>query len=295
LKFRDLVLITVVLLLAGYFLIQAVQFSVWNYNDSVYKVRTTEHEYNLADPKRRWDLPGELEEISGLSYYKHDQLACIQDEKGVLYLYDLTKGEIVWDAKFGGKGDYEGVEMVDETAFILRSDGEIFYFELGSDHVEKIETDLTDNNDAEGLGYSRSGVEFLIACKEQPGLKKEDLKNCRAVYRLGLGDREIKKQDRYLIDGESYNKMLEEKGLSKKKHKPFKPSGVAVHPNTGDIFVIGTVGKMLVVMNQNEEIIDMIPLDPKIFIQPEGVAFSPEGDLFISSEGKGQRGYILKF
>lgn len=284
-----------VLALVGYVLIQAVQLSVWDYDDSKYKLRASGYEYNLKDVKRRWDLPGDLEEISGLSYYKGDQLACVQDEKGVLYLYDLIKGEIALDMKFGSKGDYEGVEIVDETAYVLRSDGEIFYFELGSDRVEKIKTGLTEDNDAEGLGYSKRTSEFLIACKEQPGLKKEDLKNCRAVYRLGLHDDEVKKHDRYLIEGASYNKMLEEKGLSKKKHKPFKPSGVAVHPGTGDLFVIGTVGKMLLVMNPVGEIKDLVPLDPEIFVQPEGITFSPEGDLFISSEGKGKKGYILKF
>jgi len=52
---------------------------------------------------------------------------------------------------------------------------------------------------------------------------------------------------------------------------------------------------MLIILNPKGEIEDLIPLDPKIFRQPEGICFSPNGDLYISSEGKGKSGYILKF
>ena len=89
--------------------------------------------------------------------------------------------------------------------------------------------------------------------------------------------------------------MLEKKDLNKKRHIPFKPSGLAVHPKTGFTFVIGTVGKMMVILDKDGELHDLIPLDPKIFLQPEGICFSPNGDLYISSEGRGQDGYILKF
>lgn len=294
-KFRGLLLAIIISLVAGLLLVRAVQLSVWDYNSQTYQLEIGKHTYDLKNPKMRWELPGKLEEISGLSYYRHNQLGCIQDEKGILFLYDLDKEDIVDEWKFGEKGDYEGVEIVDDMAYILRSDGEIICYDMESGDSKKIKTQLSGKNDAEGLGYLSESGELLIACKEQPGIKKEDLKNSRAIYRMKLSDKEVKKHDRYLIEGGSYNKMLDEKGLSKKKHKPFKPSGIAVHPETGDIFVIGTVGKMMLVMNRKGKIVDLIPLDPEIFIQPEGIAFSPEGDLYISSEGRGKKGYILKF
>lgn len=121
------------------------------------------------------------------------------------------------------------------------------------------------------------------------------LEKSRSIYRVIIEDKNFKKKPRYIIDGKAYNKMLEEKGFNKKKHKPFKPSGVAVHPKTKDIFVIGTVGKMMIILSPEGDIKDLIPLDPKLFRQPEGICFSPKGDLYISSEGKGKKGYILKF
>ena len=42
-------------------------------------------------------------------------------------------------------------------------------------------------------------------------------------------------------------------------------------------------------------VLDVKELDPNEFRQPEGICFSPSGDMFISSEGQGGKGYILEF
>jgi uncharacterized protein YjiK len=39
----------------------------------------------------------------------------------------------------------------------------------------------------------------------------------------------------------------------------------------------------------------MIKLNPKIFRQPEGICFSPDGTMYIASEGDGMEGTLLKF
>jgi uncharacterized protein YjiK len=269
-----------------------------DYKESAYLLEIEGRSYNLKAPTSRWDLPRELEEISGLSYFQKNKLACVQDEHGDLFIYDLRKKEIVRKEKFGPDGDYEGVEVVKDTVFVLRSDGDVFYFQLKNrdiGEVFKIKTDLSKSNDTEGLGFQIEYQEILIACKEAPGTKKINIEKSRTVYRITNDDKIFKKKPRYIIDGKAYAKMLENRGFSKKKHRPFKPSGIAVHPKSGHIFVIGTVGKMMIVLNSDSEIVDLIPLDPSVFWQPEGICFSPNGDLFISSEGRGRRGYILKF
>lgn len=267
-----------------------------DYNDSVYNLEAGENFYNLKHPKNRWDLPRELEEISGLSFYKKNRLACIQDEDGILFIYDLHKKEITEKYTFGQPGDYEGVEIIDKTAYVLKSNGDIFHFDPpNSENVIKIKTDLSKKNDSEGLGFHEDMMDLLIACKEDPGTKKVKLEKCRSIYKVKAESGEFKKNPQFIIKGKAYNEMIEKKGLSKKKHKPFKPSGLAVHPKTKDIYVIGTVGKMLVILNTAGEIKDLIPLDPKLFWQPEGICFNPHGDLYISSEGRGKKGYILKF
>jgi len=269
-----------------------------DYEDSLYLVTQDDNQYNLRKPKARWDLPSELEEISGLSFFKRNQLACVQDEKGFFYIYSLKKKEIFRKDKFGDNGDYEGVEVVNDTAYVLNSNGDVSYFQVsrnGIGKVNQLKTDLTRKNDSEGLGFDLYQNEILIACKEEPGTKKVDVDKSRTIYRITNPDKKFKKKPKYIIDGESYKKMIEKKGMSKKMHTPFKPSGVAVHPKSKNVFVIGTVGKMMIILSPEGKIMDLIPLDPKVFLQPEGICFSPEGELFISSEGRGGKGYILKF
>lgn len=270
----------------------------WNYEDTAYRLELNGYAYDLKNPRQRWELPRELEEISGLSFFRKNQLACIQDEDGIFYVYDLRKKEISRKELFGEKGDYEGVEMINDTAYVLKSNGDIFYFPLqdkGIGEVKKIKTDLSNRNDTEGLGFYYETEEVLIACKENPGTKKVDIKKSRSIYKVDLAEKKFKKKPKYIIDGKSYNKMLEKKDLSSKKHLPFKPSGVAVHPKSNFVFIIGSVGKMMIILNSHGEIENLVPLDPKIFMQPEGICFSPNGDLYISSEGRGKKGYILKF
>ena len=287
-----------ILLIVGLFSIHLSHIYYWNYDDSIYQLEINGDSIDLKNPDKRWDLPEELEEISGLSYIKRDQLACIQDEDGFFYIYDLKKSEIIRKDQFGEKGDYEGVEVIRDTAYVLKSNGDVYFFQLKKQdigEVNLIKTDLKKRNDTEGLGFHGEDEELLIGCKEDPGTKKVDIKKGRSVFRVEMAGKKFKKNPKYIIDAKSYNKMLEKKGLSKKKHIPFKPSGIAVHPKSNYIYIIGSVGKMMVVLNPAGEIDNLIPLNPKIFWQPEGICFSPNGDLYISSEGRGKAGYILKF
>ena len=270
----------------------------WDYADDQYVIKVGDKTYDLQYPKNRWDLPRELEEISGLSYFKKNKLACVQDEDGDLFIYDLKKEEISRREKFGDRGDYEGVEVIDDTVYVLKSNGNVYYFLIKAKsigEVSRLKTDLSSANDAEGLGYFDLKEEVLIACKDKPGTKKVDIEKSRTIYRITRPDKKFKKKPRFIIDGKSYKEMLEKKGLSRKKHSPFMPSGVAVHPSTKDIYVIGTVGKMMIIMSPEGKITDLVPLNPKIHWQPEGICFDPDANLYISSEGRGKKGYILQF
>jgi uncharacterized protein YjiK len=285
------------ILVVGYMFLVASGDSDIEYAQEKYILETAGVSYNLNQPKKRWDLPLELEEISGIAHHRKNEIGCIQDEEGKLYIYSLYRNEIVRLEKFGKSDDYEGIEIIGERIYVLESGGDVLHFELkpqGIGKVSKMETHLRKKNDAEGLGYDHSG-NLLIACKEKPGTKKKELKKCRAIYRIDLPQEDFKKEPKYIIENKAYSDILEKKDLNEKKHKPFKPSGIAVHPKTRDVYIIASVGKMLVILNPDGNIKDLIPLNSKLFRQPEGICFAPNGDMFISSEGRGGNGYILKF
>ena len=75
---------------------------------------TTEVEtfsYDFSNPTQRYDFPKVLREISGLSFYRDNQLLCVQDEKGEVFVYDLAQQSVVEKHHFDQPGDYEGVEL----------------------------------------------------------------------------------------------------------------------------------------------------------------------------------------
>ena len=82
--------------------------------------------YKLTEPDARIILPDTLREISGLTCIDSNLFACIQDENGILFIYDLKQNKIREQFTFNIDGDYEGICRVSDTIYILRSDGVLF-------------------------------------------------------------------------------------------------------------------------------------------------------------------------
>ena len=77
----------------------------------------------------------------------------------------------------------------------------------------------------------------------------------------------------------------------------FNPSGIAIQPQSNDLFIIGSKGvKMIVCYGLNGNFKGAWRLDENQLTQPEGIAFTQSGELVISSEGrKGKKAVILIF
>lgn len=267
--------------------------------------------YDFRVPSAKFSLPGVLAEVSGISWYRRDVLACVQDEKGSLYLYNLAAGKIVSSYKFSGGGDFEDVVAVVDTIYALRSDGVIFKIDgiSGRDvAIEKITTALSPRNDAEGLTYDRQTNELLIACKGDPNLEqRKEATGMKAVYGFSLQEKKLNTHPRFLIDVKRLSEAEEKNWVRKQSIQlgkalklfgddlDFQPSGIAIHPITDEIYILSHVGKRLVVLDRSGRVVAVELLGRDLFRQPEGICFSPEGDLFISNEGDGSKANILKF
>jgi uncharacterized protein YjiK len=237
--------------------------------------------YHLEMEGERYDLPKKLKEISGLSYYKNNQLACVNDEDGKVFIYDLTKKEVVEKIPFGKDGDYEGIEVVGNEVFILKSNGKINSFKIGEAYERTIDCTDPDVIEYEGLGYDPKNKRLLLAAKER--VKDKDDKKMIYAYDF---DRKV------LFKNIA---IPQEQITDEANGKDFRPSGIAVNPLTGQYFILASDGKKLLVLSENGQKEALISLDPKVFKQPEGICFSPDGTLFIASEGKDGDGYILAF
>ena len=80
-------------------------------------------EYSI---QKKWDLSDRLEEISGMDFIDDERMAAIQDEEGIIFIYNLNSKKIEQEIKFGKSGDYEGLAIAGNDAFVMRSDGVLF-------------------------------------------------------------------------------------------------------------------------------------------------------------------------
>ncbi len=264
--------------------------------------------YAITEAIDEYELKGELQEISGLTYYNSHSLLCVNDEKGTVYKYSLKKKEITKRYKFDKGGDYEGLEMVGDEVYVLRSDGTLFIIDKLDKKIssEKKASWLAARNNTEGLGYDAKSNSLLIACKGAPG-KGNTYKGQRAVYKYSLETNKLSESPTYLINQEKIRKILRFNRFSNFSVKfleninpsegdaTFQPSAVAVHPITNNLYVLASVGKLLIVLSPEGEILALVKLQRKDFRQPEGICFSPDGTMFISNEGRGQAATIYKF
>lgn len=266
--------------------------------------------YNLSSPDSVYYLDDDLLEISGISWYGDNKIACIQDEQGIIYMFDTSEGRVIGSYKFGKNGDYEDIAVFNDTAWILSSKGIIYKVTDFTDEKLKVtsySTLLSTKNDPEGLAYDLINNSLLIACKNQSSIKgQEKLPGFKAIYRFRTTDNSLIENPEFMIDLEQFNDYEETRYFKKVSIKlakklnlvdnaGFQPSGLAIHPFNDEIYVISATPGMLIVMDRSGDVRNILPLDKRIFKQPEGICFSPEGDLYISNEGNNGRGNILKF
>ena len=255
--------------------------------------------YNLTTPATKFFLPYVLEEISGLGYKAGGNMLAVDDESGRVFEYDPIKRDIIHSMQFHSPDDFEGVEYVNDTIYVLKSDGDVFMFPYTDEKKvkpTKYENDLGSKNDTEGLGYDPINHQLLIACKEKGGINDKEAKG-RTVYAFDLKTKKLIKKPRFVVSYKDLRAFWEagtnvDIDLGRIK---FKPSAIAVHPIDGSVYLMASNGKMIVVLDKAGSIIGSYPIYPILLGQPEGICFAENGDLYISSEGEGDRGYILKF
>ena len=250
-------------------------------NEEKAPVAEVNRNYDFANPVQKMNLSKSLKEISGLSYYKDNQLICVNDEEGKIFIYDLAKEDIIKKIDFGKSGDYEGVEFVGDEVFVMKSGGKINVINIKDQSERVIDCSNPDVVEYEGLGYNAQTNSLLLVTKEHIKAKDEE----KLIYSYNL------------TQGQFNTKFTITKDMIKGANgkTDFRPSGIAVHPIDGDIYIVASQGKKLLILTKEGTKKDLIELDDKLFRQPEGICFTPSGDLFISSEGNDKKGYILKF
>lgn len=260
----------------------------------------------IATIKKVYPVSKELKEISGICFINDHQVAAVQDETGVLFFYDFKKEGISQRLEFAEPGDYEDLALAGETMYIVNSSGTIFQidrFPSAPGPAVKYNTPLTEKNNIEGLAYDAKRNRLLLAAKDK-GLTDSDDK---AIFAFDLGTKKLDTVAVYSIKlsdieafykgdklEEASKKFLKALGNQKLNHV-FRTSAIALHPTTGDLFVLTSLNNMIAVISaETGKIGRIIELKGPDYNQPEGLAFTKDGRLFVSNESNGKRANIIE-
>lgn len=245
-------------------------------------------EGEMVTIEQKWELPLVLEEISAIAYLEDNRIAAVQDEEGIIFIYNLAQSKIEEQIPFADKGDYEGIALVGETAYVLRSDGVIFEienFRRSSVSTITYETGLKPAYNSEGLCYDKNNNRLLIAIKDKVG---EDLK---PIFAFDLKSKKLQQEPVFNLN---FNDSIFSDLSQRRNDRMFRPSEINIHPQTGEIYILeGTVPKLLV-LDSTGTPLNLTVLNPKQFPQAEGLTFSPSGEMFISNESANEASNILK-
>jgi uncharacterized protein YjiK len=249
----------------------------------------TLNHYDFSNGKSKTiTLAKELNEISGLAISGDDRLFAHNDEIGIVYELNIETGNILNQFHLGKKKlkkDFEGIAVVNDSMFMVTSSGVIYKFSY-SDEEENVKykmfkTFLSAKYNVEGLCYDDATNSLLLACKEFAG---KNLKGNRAVYSFDLAGSKLLKEPRFIINLDSLKYKF--------KINNFSPTGIEIHPNSGNVFVLSSHEKAIVELSSNGELLDAVKLKSKNHHQPEGMSFLSDLSLLISDEGKGEKAKV---
>jgi len=182
----------------------------------------------------RWELPSRLREISGMAWLEDTKLAAVQDEDGIIFIYDLIKRKVVEEIHFGASGDYEGLAINGTTAYVLRSDGvilEITHFKGDSLKTKTYTTPFSVENNMETLFFDAVNNQLLISPKDS------DLqhKGQKGIYAFNLAKKEFNTEPIFSL---AMNDEVLSPFVEKDSEKTFRPSDLAIHPVSGEIYIL---------------------------------------------------------
>jgi len=264
--------------------------------------------YNLEQEDQTIILPAELREVSGLTVIDQKTLACVQDEEGVVFIYDLKDHQVKQQIHFAGPGDYEGIANVGKDLFVLRSDATLFHirnYQSAKWSVDSIVTGIP-NKDNEGLCFDHRNNQLLIGSKSKVA-KGAEFKNLRTIYAFDLKKNQLKEGALYTYDIGSIKEFAEknkiELPVKPAKKNPqenevalkFQLSAIYIHPENQLLYVLSASDYYLFVFDDRANLVHIEVLDPKKFNKAEGIAIMPNGDLYISNEGQSGDPKILFF
>lgn len=255
------------------------------------KVIYTPLGYNITQPQTI-SLGSKLDEISGICWVSDSLMLANNDESGRIFAINLAnlKDLEYRNFKFGEKGDYEDIVKVDSAIYLLVATGKIVRV-TGFQNEDSVKSEVVAElpgiqNEFESLYYDKEVNSLIMLCKDC----HKEKNRIRSAYRFDLSRNELIDSPYYQIQVDQIRKITEN------NEADFRPSAAAVNPRDGKVYIVSSIGKLMVVINKNGKVEQAFGISGIMFPQPEGITFADNGDMYISNEiASEQASTLLKF
>jgi hypothetical protein len=255
------------------------------------RVTYTPKGYDITKPES-YDLGTKLNEISGICWVNDSLMLAQNDESAKIFAINLSdmKNFEYPNLKFGKKADYEDIVKVDSAIYMLVSTGKILkvtdYKLQDSVEADEVAQLPGEENEFESLYYDKEINSLIMLCKNC----HKEKNRVRSAYRFDLKTNELIDTPYYEIDMNQIRKISGEENVE------FRPSAAAVNPIDNKIYIVSSVGKLMVVIDHKGKVNQAFSISGLMFPQPEGITFAPNGDMYISNErATEERATLLKF
>jgi uncharacterized protein YjiK len=256
------------------------------------------------EAKPRWEvkLPGALREISGLAFTPDGRLFAHGDQQGTIWQLDPRDGTVLKSFRLAstghdpamGKepkpgrvtGDFEDIQIVGDRFFLISSTGMLVEFKEGAADAavpyQATDTGLGKWCEIEGLAHDESTRSLLLLCKVNYA---REWRHEMVISAWSLDSKKLDPTPRIRVPYHQLAKVT--------RATSFHGSALAFAPDHQSLIVIAGPQKAFVEISLKGEILNGGGLHPKRHVQPEGIAFAPDGTLLISDEAGTKHGATL--
>jgi hypothetical protein len=249
-------------------------------------------DYDFSRPDKT-QLGKVLNEISGISYFgeKDSALLAVSDSKERVFQIDMKHVRLkdYTEKVVASNSDLEDIVKVDTALYLLMSKGilkEIPDKAKDSSGVKTYVLNLPGTNDFETIYHDPTANAIVLLCKACGDEKGQGV---RTAYRFDLETKTFDPAPFFTISKDEVKAVLKDASAK------FDPSAAAIHPVNKRLYILSSAGNLLVVTDTRGKVVEAYHLDPDDFPQAEGIAFSPNGDMFIANEGKYGAPTLLRF
>lgn len=253
------------------------------------KKYTSPKGYKLTEPER-FRVRESMQEVSGIQLSPDEHhIYSINDEQGKIFVIDLTANKPYPNSKFARSGDYEDLVHTNKGWIVLKSNGTLYQVhDIFTDSVTSTEYHYhkAGKQEFESIYPDTATNSLVIICKQ---CEEDKGQRSSSAYRFNLGTMEYDTVPAYRID------VTEIAKAAGNDMKNFRPSAAAVHPIERRLYLVDAINNLLVITDMNGKVEEAHHLKSRLYEQPEGISFAPNGDMYISNEAGDGTADILKF